>query len=345
MAKTLISILLSILFPVIASAGGPLIGNAIITGDWTTTGSNATISLDVTSQVFFSVPAALSVGGKGSSGHAIVAHTFGTQGMPILGWSSSGAAGIKALQDTYFNEPAFKVFRSGTATVTTSMIYAGMSPGIDSPFLLFQITGSPSTNILQIGRNGAVSLSGNLLVGSDGTYYGPVSGYTTTTASNAAVASVSSQVFGSGKRSTITTDTVVATNTTTLSSSPLTVTLSTGTWILNSYTWATSTTSAGVKAAYTYSGTVNEIGGHAEIANGDGSAYVTATGSLYGLGFGSNLYSTSTASDVRIKSESLLTVTGTSSITLKLAQGTAQAGQSVSIKKGSLIWATRQPDY
>jgi hypothetical protein len=44
--------------------------------------------------------------------HAIVARTPNpSDGIALVGWSSSGAAGVKAVQDTYFNSPALTVWR------------------------------------------------------------------------------------------------------------------------------------------------------------------------------------------------------------------------------------------
>jgi len=49
---------------------------------------------------------------QGRNNHAIVARTpTPSDGIALVGWSSSGAAGVKAVQDTYFNSPALTVWR------------------------------------------------------------------------------------------------------------------------------------------------------------------------------------------------------------------------------------------
>lgn len=60
--------------------------------------------------IFGSVDGMLTV--KGRNNHAIVARTPNpSDGIALVGWSSSGAAGVKAVQDTYFNSPALTVWR------------------------------------------------------------------------------------------------------------------------------------------------------------------------------------------------------------------------------------------
>ena len=60
--------------------------------------------------IFGSVDGMLTV--QGRNNHAIVARTPNpSDGIALVGWSSSGAAGVKAVQDTYFNSPALTVWR------------------------------------------------------------------------------------------------------------------------------------------------------------------------------------------------------------------------------------------
>ncbi len=58
---------------------------------------------------------------QGYSGrHGLIVHTTGTAGMGIIGWSSTGAQALKAVQDTYFDSPALTVFRPGATAANNA---------------------------------------------------------------------------------------------------------------------------------------------------------------------------------------------------------------------------------
>ncbi len=60
--------------------------------------------------VFGGVEAMLTV--QGRNNHAVIARTPApTDGIALVGWSSSGAAGVKAVQDTYFTSPTLTAWR------------------------------------------------------------------------------------------------------------------------------------------------------------------------------------------------------------------------------------------
>jgi hypothetical protein len=60
--------------------------------------------------IFGSVDAMLTV--RGRNNHAVIARTLlPTDGIALVGWSSSGAAGVKAVQDTYFTSPTLTAWR------------------------------------------------------------------------------------------------------------------------------------------------------------------------------------------------------------------------------------------
>jgi hypothetical protein len=73
-------------------------------------GDGGKVQVNNSGIIFGSVDGMLSV--QGRDNHAIVARTPNpSDGIALVGWSSSGAAGVKAVQDTYFNSPALTVWR------------------------------------------------------------------------------------------------------------------------------------------------------------------------------------------------------------------------------------------
>lgn len=64
------------------------------------------------------------ISANASNNHAILGRASNpTDGIGVIGWSSSGASAVKALQDTYFDSPALTVWRStktGTNNWTSS---------------------------------------------------------------------------------------------------------------------------------------------------------------------------------------------------------------------------------
>ncbi|MEY4245254.1 MAG: hypothetical protein RLZZ245_2839 [Verrucomicrobiota bacterium] len=73
-------------------------------------GAGGKVQIDNSGIIFGGVDGMLAV--QARDNHAIVARTPNpSDGIALVGWSSSGAAGVKAVQDTYFNSPALTVWR------------------------------------------------------------------------------------------------------------------------------------------------------------------------------------------------------------------------------------------
>lgn len=112
--------------------------------------SKLKINTSGSSIVFSSVDAMLSVQAAGN--HALVARTpNSTDGIAIVGWSSSGAAAVKAKQDTFFTSPTVTVWRDlssgGSAQLTTS-------PGL----MLAVNGGSAATeSAAEVSNNGVIT--------------------------------------------------------------------------------------------------------------------------------------------------------------------------------------------
>ncbi len=69
--------------------------------------------------IFNGVDAMISA--NASNNHAILGRSpYPTDGIGVIGWSSSGAAAVKAKQDTYFNSPALSVVRNFTGRQTAA---------------------------------------------------------------------------------------------------------------------------------------------------------------------------------------------------------------------------------
>jgi hypothetical protein len=74
-------------------------------------GDGGKIQVNNTGLFFSGIDGMLTV--QGRDNHAIVARTPNpTDGIALVGWSSSGAAAVKAKQDTYFNSPSLTVWRN-----------------------------------------------------------------------------------------------------------------------------------------------------------------------------------------------------------------------------------------
>lgn len=73
-------------------------------------GDGGKVQINNSGLIFGSVDGMLTV--QGRDNHAIVARTPNpTDGIAVVGWSSSGAAAVKAVQDTNFTSPALTVWR------------------------------------------------------------------------------------------------------------------------------------------------------------------------------------------------------------------------------------------
>ena len=105
------------------------------------------IQVNNTGIIFGSVDGMLTV--QGSENHAIVARTPNpSDGIAVVGWSSSGAAALKAKQDTYFNSPTLTVWRD----LSLGTSYFESSPGV-----LVAIAGGTATTekAVEVQANGA----------------------------------------------------------------------------------------------------------------------------------------------------------------------------------------------
>jgi len=105
------------------------------------------VQVNNTGIIFGSVDGMLTV--QGSDNHAIVARTPNpTDGIAVVGWSSSGAAAVKAKQDTYFNSPALTVWRD----LSLGTSYFETTPGI----LVASAGGTATTEkAVEVQANGA----------------------------------------------------------------------------------------------------------------------------------------------------------------------------------------------
>lgn len=88
-------------------------------------GDGGKVQVNNSGLIFGSVDGMLTV--QGRDNHAIVARTPNpSDGIAVVGWSSSGAAAMKAKQDTYFNSPALTVWRD----LSLGTSYFESSPGV-----------------------------------------------------------------------------------------------------------------------------------------------------------------------------------------------------------------------
>ena len=114
--------------------GGLLItGTNTLTVDGTLRTGTPTVLLDSTAGINFgTVGSTLLATGKNR--HAIIARTpLATDGIALVGWSSSGASAVKALQDTHFTSPALTVYRDtnlgGTLSTSPGVLIASAGSG------------------------------------------------------------------------------------------------------------------------------------------------------------------------------------------------------------------------
>lgn len=100
--------------------------------------------------------------------HALMAHTSGTQGSAIIGYSQSGAPGLVFVQDTHFDSPAAVIQRAGvpgdTASSPTLLITAGPETAPFTP--IFKAGGCVALsgdNWIIMWGDGGLSLPGGIL--------------------------------------------------------------------------------------------------------------------------------------------------------------------------------------
>jgi hypothetical protein len=98
-------------------------------------GDGGKIQVNNSGITFGSVDGMLTI--QGRNNHAIVARTPSpTDGIALVGWSSSGASGVKAVQDTHFTSP--------TITAWRDLSKGGWEEALDSPGLLVAASGLTS---------------------------------------------------------------------------------------------------------------------------------------------------------------------------------------------------------
>jgi hypothetical protein len=96
-------------------------------------GTNGQVQVNNSGITFGPVTGMLTV--TGQNNHAVIARTPNpTDGIALVGWSSSGAAGVKAVQDTYFTSPTLTAWRDlslgDTGLDTTPGLLVATSGGI-----------------------------------------------------------------------------------------------------------------------------------------------------------------------------------------------------------------------
>lgn len=83
-----------------------------VEGTFKTSGNNTVLLHSAAGINFGTVSSSALV--TGTNRHALIARSPGpSDGVALVGWSSSGAAALKAKQDTYFTSPAVNVLRDG----------------------------------------------------------------------------------------------------------------------------------------------------------------------------------------------------------------------------------------
>lgn len=148
--------------------------------------------------------------------------------------------------------------------------------------------------------------------------------------------------------SNITANTVVVTNSTTLTDSGLSLSLGVGTWAIDYYYNCLSSAflTAGSRSQYVFTGTATELSGYAQIAstsaaNTDFQTTYTNGASSLGLLLNGGLLATYTNSSHRLIGKSIINVTSSGLLKAQMAQTTAVPLATVSIGKGSQLLATQ----
>jgi len=132
-----------------------------------TGGAGGKIQVNNSGLIFGSVDGMITITARNN--HAVVARTPNpTDGIALVGWSSSGAAGVKAVQDTYFTSPTLTVWRDlslGVASLdTTPGLLVGTSgaPGQATTQAAVEVTNHGGSKF-KIDWNGTASSRGEPL--------------------------------------------------------------------------------------------------------------------------------------------------------------------------------------
>jgi hypothetical protein len=110
-------------------------------------GDGGKVQVNNSGLIFGNVDGMLTV--QGRDNHAIVARTPNpSDGIAVVGWSSSGAAALKAKQDSYFTSPALTVWRD----LSLGTSYFETTPGV----LVAAAGGTATTEkAVEVQANGA----------------------------------------------------------------------------------------------------------------------------------------------------------------------------------------------
>lgn len=97
-----------------------------------TTGSGGQIQVNNPGLIFGSVDGMLTI--QARDNHALIARTPNPgDGIALVGWSSSGASALKAVQDTHFNSPGITVWRDLSLGYSTLSSSAGVLVAATGP--------------------------------------------------------------------------------------------------------------------------------------------------------------------------------------------------------------------
>lgn len=268
------------------------------------------------------------------------------------GGSPVGRLSIKG--GNYYRQPitnqSIQLTRNGMSAIGTdyaSLLFGtesfpagGMFAKNDNTVTIF----APSTNSSDIA--GPFSYAKSALVLSNGAVIIPAG--TTISGDGSGLTGITSTGQSKILHVYCATNVVVCSNSTTLSNSPLELTLTTGVWNIEYFVNESSSSpvAAGNKMSWVFSGTATDLGGHfqyAKAATVSTSAF-DATWKNYDVGNGlyiaGTLYDDTGDSTMR-KGAATLAVTANGTLTCKMAQSTATAGHTVTLVKGSYIKATK----
>jgi hypothetical protein len=238
-------------------------------------------------------------------------------------------------------------FAAATLTGTTSAATLSVSGTTSAATLSVSGTTSGSTLII----SGSVALNGNTTLGDASGDTLTINAGTVTAPNTTDIASGSvmtrSLIDARSAYSYTSSNTVIVTNSTTLTDSGLTVTLSAGIWEISQHILVLSSgyATAGCKASFVFSGTATELAGDTLASSAASATSVDFqnryTGSVGYLGiYLGNVFTYATFS-AWISGKSIVSVTAAGTLKVQVAQYSAVAAQTVSIGKGSFIIAKK----
>jgi hypothetical protein len=280
--------------------------------------------------------------------------------------ANSGTAGFlaatsgTAVNPTISGTMTGNFTRSGTTTGGTisNLTLTGTTTG--GTFAAATLTGTTSAATLSVSGttsgstliiSGSVALNGNTTLGDASGDTLTINAGTVTAPNTTDIASGSvmtrSLIDARSAYSYTSSNTVIVTNSTTLTDSGLTVTLSAGIWEISQHILVLSSgyATAGCKASFVFSGTATELAGDTLASSAASATSVDFqnryTGSVGYLGiYLGNVFTYATFS-AWISGKSIVSVTAAGTLKVQVAQYSAVAAQTVSIGKGSFIIAKK----